>query len=393
MTADRWVSVSSARAVAGDSAGTAAATARAVEDARAGRPAALLLVMARWDLDLHAVARGAQEAAGGAVVAGTSTTTTFAGGADAPADVVVTALGGPGLEARAAASTAADPFARGAEVAAACRGAERAHATHVLLPNGTDGQQQAVVRGAYSELGPGVPIVGGGSDGDLVAFRSWQLLGGQVLENALVGVTIATDRPLGVGAAHGLHRVGDPLVVTDSDGLTVRALDGRPALDVYLERLSQLLGEDCGAASLAPGRLAALGYAHPLGLVRRRREEVRTVTGTDPVARTLSFVSEVPLGSLVHVMAGDEEEMVAGAGEACEQAVAALEGADPVGMVVFSCVARRELLSSTGHVREARSALTAAATDDVVLSYSCGEIARVSGAAGCHNQTVVALAL
>lgn len=344
--------------------------------------------MAHWELDLDAVAAAACDAAPGAVVAGTSTTTVFAGGEQQPADVVVTAIGGQGVSARGGMSTAADPFLRGAEAVAACGAGRRAHSTVLMLPTGTDGQQQATVRGAYSELGPSVPLIGGGSDGDMARRVTWQLLGRQVVENGLVVVRLDTDRPLGVGTGHGLSRVGEPMVVTDSDGLRVRSLDGRPALDVYLERLGHSTGGDLDADALAP-----LGFAHPLALVRRRREEVRTVVGMDVVQRSLEFVSEVPTGSLVSVMAGGEQDMLAGAVHACRDAVAGLGGAAVSGMLVFSCIARRELLSHEGHLGEARAALDAAGGADVVLNYSCGEIARVSGAAGCHNQTVVALAL
>nr|WP_240897384.1 FIST N-terminal domain-containing protein [Kineococcus vitellinus] len=344
--------------------------------------------MARWDLDLGAVAAGAHAAAGGAAVVGTSTGTVFARGGQQAADVVVTAVGGPGVSVGTGASTAADPHARGVEAVTACGNAGRAHSTVLLLPTGTDGQQQAVVRGAYSVLGPAVPLVGGGSDGDMARRVTWQLHGREVVENGLVAVRLDTDRPVGVGTGHGLARTGEPMVVTDSDGLLVRGLDGRPALDAYLERLGVRAEDGVDAAALAP-----LGFAHPLALVRRRREEVRTVVGMDVAARSLEFVSEVPPGSLVSVMSGGQEDMLAGAVGACADAVAGLGGAEVAGMVVFSCIARRELLSHEGRLGEARAALSAAAGPEVVLNYSCGEIARVSGAAGCHNQTVVALAL
>lgn len=385
-------------ATAGAGSDVRTATARAVERARAGRWPALLVVMARHDLDLTAIGAGASDAADGAVVVGTSTSTVYAGGgrdtgdgrspAAAPADVVVMALGGPGLEARAGISDALDPFERGARAVSDCGPARRAHSTVLMLPNGTDGHQQTMVRGVYSELGPSVPLVGGGSDGDLVRRRSWQLLGSDVVENGLVVARLDTDRPLGVGVGHGLSRVGEPMVVTDSDGLVIRGLDGRPALDVYLERL----GVDPAAFSTQEA-LAPLGFAHPLSLVRRRREEVRTIIATDLRRRTMEFVSEVPTGSMVSVMAGGPREMHTGAVQACQDAVAGLGGAAPAGMVVFSCIARRELLSPDGRQGEAHAAREAAGGVDVVLNYSCGEVARVSGAAGCHNQTVVALAI
>ncbi len=371
----------------------AAATARAVERARAGRQAALVLVMARWDLDLGAVAAGASEAAAGAAVAGTSTGTAFARGGQQAADVVVTVIGGLGVSARTGASTASDAHARGVEAVSVCGDSQRAHSTVLLLPTGTDGQQQAMVRGAYSVLGPAVPLIGGGSDGDIAGRVSWQLHGREVIENGLVAVRLDSDRPLGVGIGHGLARTGEPMVVTDSEGLRVRGLDGRPALDAYLERLGVQGGVELDAGTLDAGALAPLGFAHPLALVRRRREEVRTIVGMDIAERSLEFVSEVPPGSMVSVMSGDQDDMLAGAVRACADAVARLGGGEVAGMIVFSCIARRELLSHEGRLGEARAALSAAAGPEVVLNYSCGEIARVSGAAGCHNQTVVALAL
>jgi len=389
MAADRWMTVGSADA-GGD---PAAAAARAASDALAGREAALLVVMASWRLDLRAVLAGVRSVSGAAAVVGTSTGTSFARSDEAPADVVVTALGGPGVSVRTAASTAADADARGAEVAAVAADPDREHVVLLVLGSGTDGLLQDVVQGAYSALGPGVPLVGGGSDGDIDGSRTWQLHGDDVLQDGLVAAAISTDRPLGVGVAHGLARRGRPLVVTGSEGTLVRSLDGRPALDVYLERLRAEGALPEGPADPDLASLLAAGAPHPLGLARRRGDVARTLWSADLAERTLTFVSPLPQGSAVHVMGGDEAAMVAGAQDACAQAVAGLEGAPAAGMVVFSCIARRGLLSDGSRREEVAAARTASGTEDVALTFSVGEVARVSGAAGCHNQTVVALAV
>jgi len=385
MDADRWMTVGSADA-GGD---PAAAAARATSDALRGREGVLVVVMASWRLDLRAVLAGVRSVSGGAAVVGTSTGTSFARSGDAPADVVVTALGGPGLSVR----TAADADARGAEVAAVAAGPDREHVVLLVLGSGTDGLLQAVVQGAYSVLGPGVPLVGGGSDGDIDGSRTWQLHGSDVLQDGLVGAAISSDRPLGVGCAHGLSRRGRPLVVTGSEGTLVRSLDGRPALDVYLERLRAERALPPGPADPDLATLLAAGGPHPLGLSRRRADVARTLWSADLAERTLTFVSPLPQGSAVHVMGGDEDAMVAGARDAFAQAVAGLGGTPAAGVLVFSCVARRSLLSDGSRRQEVAAARAAACTEDVALTFSVGEVARVSGAGGCHNQTVVALAV
>ncbi|NAZ81163.1 hypothetical protein GTR02_04970 [Kineococcus sp. R8] len=349
--------------------------------------------MASWRLDLTAVLAGVRAAGGDAAVVGTSTGTAFARSGTAPSDIVVTALGGPGISVRTAASTDADADRRGTEVAAAALRPDKEHVVLLLLGSGTDGRLQDVVQRAYTALGPGVPLVGGGSDGDIDGARTWQFHGDDVLQDGLVGAAISSDRPLGVGCAHGLARVGLPLVVTSSDGTLVHSLDGRPALDVYLERLRAAGALPPGPADPDLATLLAAGAPHPLGLSRRRADVARTLWSADLAARTLTFVSPLPQGSAVHVMSGDHDAMLAGAQAACTQAVDGLAGAPAQGMVVFSCVARRGLLGDGRRREEVAAARTATGGEDVALTFSVGEVARVSGAAGCHNQTVVALAV
>ena len=64
-----------------------------------------------------------------------------------------------------------------------------------------------------------------------------QLFNDEVLEDAVVGAWLASDAPLGIGVQHGWRRVGEPMLVTGSEGSKVLTLDDQPALDVYLERL------------------------------------------------------------------------------------------------------------------------------------------------------------
>ena len=75
------------------------------------------------------------------------------------------------------------------------------------------------------------------------------------------------------------------------------------------------------------------------------------------------------------------------------EAVAALEGAPPLGFVAFDCIARRGVLGEPGIRREIERIAAYAGGAPVAGFYTYGEIARTSGMRGFHNQTLVVLAL
>jgi len=92
-------------------------------------------------------------------------------------------------------------------------------------------------------------------------------------------------------------------------------------------------------------------------------------------------------------METDAESLVLGAKESVSQAVAELDGAAPVGVVVFDCGARRIMLGEQGLAAEVGA--MSSVLGDVPFGgfYTYGEIARTQGARGMHHLTVVSLAL
>jgi hypothetical protein len=215
-----------------------------------------------------------------------------------------------------------------------------------------------------------------------------QLHNGEVRRNAVVAAAIASDAPLGIGVRHGWRRVGDPMVVTRSDGNWVYALDDAPALDVYLDRL----GAPVAARSDAQ---AFIGFAltHPLGLSRRSGEEVRFVAGADFADRSLLCVAQVPQGGLTWFMDGDDASVLEATDAACRDALAVLDDRPPLGLVAFDCIARRGVLGEAGIRAEVGRIAGFAAGAPVAGFYTYGEIARTHGISGFHNQTLVVLAV
>jgi hypothetical protein len=218
--------------------------------------------------------------------------------------------------------------------------------------------------------------------------RTHQFHDGRVLTDAVVGAAISSDGPIGIGVRHGWSRVGEAMVVTRSADNRVLELDGRPALDAYLDRLDA--PEDARTDAAAFTRFA---LAHPVGLTRRAGpDQIRCVNQADFEERSIRCVAEVPQGGLAWFMEGDIDSSIAAAEGACTDAMAALDG-PPIGLVAFDCAGRRRFLGDQGIADEVACMSRSANGAPLSGFYTYGEIARTHGISGFHNQTIVVLAL
>ncbi len=359
-----------------------AAVVLAAGDALAAGPdPRLLLTFAAPGYDLAVVAATLAAAAPGIPQLGCTTAGELGPGGPAQDSLVVVALGGPGFTVSTVAVPEAgrDLRAAGAEAAAALGDvADRPHRALLLLADALAGDQLELVRGAYSVAGAGVPLVGACAGDGLRMRATGQLHDGQALTGAVVAAAIGSDAPLGVGVHHGWRPHGEPLHVTRAAGPDVLTLDGRPALDVYLERL--------GAPAEVAGDRAAFArvvHDHPLGVRRHAGGPlVRLVVGADPDRRSLRTVAEIPQGGLAWLMACDPTAQGAAGYAACAEAIGALGGAAPLGVVAFGSAARR-------------AAPIGVQVPGVPVAgfYGYGEIARAHGATGFHNHALAVLAV
>jgi hypothetical protein len=376
-TSERWFGAGHSTAADSTKAGAEAAAA-----AIARRSAAAVFVFTSGGHDPAAVlaAVRAEAGPGAVIVGGTGFGELSAAGATGNG-VAVAALGGAGFTVRAHAAGIGERGTRaaGAEVAGVMAGLDAPHAALMLLADGTAIGPQEIIRGAYSVVGAAVPLVGG-----LTADRR-QFFGDRVLDNSVVGVAIGSDRPIGIGIAHGWRRTEPPMIVTRSAGGRVYEFDGEPALDVLLRR--------CGVSGTAHDLFAGGVNLRPLGLSRRSGEDIRSLHGGDDQERSVFGTAEIPQGALVWLMESEPDELVAGGRSAVGAAVSALGGAAPLGVLAFDCGGRKLHLGERG-TRDEVAAMRAALGDVPFAGfYTMGEIARVRGASGLHQLTLVALAL
>lgn len=383
----RWVGAGSSR----DPDASAAATS-AYSDALQGRADPRLLVVFASDAyDLTALLAALRDAAPDVPLIGCSTAGEIARSGAGDSGVVVMALGGPGFQIATAAASVTDVGLReaGRTVAqAAERVADSTHRVLLVLSDGLAGDQEEIVRGAYSVVGAEVPLVGGCAGDDLRMVQTSQLYDGQLLKGSVVAAAIGSEAPFGIGVEHGWRRVGEPMVVTATEGVRVMTLDDEPALDLYLRRL--------GAPAEAwtdPAAFTRFALTHPLGVSRRSTEEVRMVAEADFAERALVCIARVPQGGLAWIMEGDSESVLTATSDACASALSGLNGQAPLGLFAFDCIARRGVLGDAGIQQEVDRLSEHAASAPVGGFYTYGEIARNSAVGGFHNQTLVVLAI
>jgi len=382
----RWLAVGSSTEPDSRLAGQQAARA-ALEDT----DAKLLIVFAAEQHDLDALLGGINETSGGVPLIGCSTAGEIGPAGPLESSVVVTAIGGPGFTVQTAVATGATGRVReaGAEAAAAADGLSAApYQALLLLVDGATPEQEDVLRGAYGVVGASIPLVGGCA-GTRDESRPTQLYGDRVLTDAVVAAAIGSDAPIGIAAGHGWTKVGDAMTVTGSRHGRVLSFNDEPALDVYLRRL--------GAPVEAYTELSAFrafAATRPLGIRRRSGDEVRDVHGEPSFTdRSLHCGGEITQGGLVWCMEGDAESALQSTDAACQDALVALDGRPPLGLIAFDCVSRRGLLGESGVAEEVRRIAKHADGAPVAGFYTWGEIARTRGINGFHHQTLVVLAV
>jgi hypothetical protein len=270
-----------------------------------------------------------------------------------------------------------------ARTARAALGDERSpYATLLIFVDGLASEQQALVNGLHRVAGASVPIVGGAAADDRSLSKTYVFYGDRVLHDAAVAIWIGSDHPIPVTVGHGWHPIGLPMLVTRAEGQIVHEIAGRPARAVFEEDIRKGNTDD-----LDKVRLGGYYSTHAFGLIEPDGSPlIRGVFMGDGLIQTFS---PLPVYSAVQIMGCDADDLLTMSQDVAERALA---GRDASVLLVFSCIARLDILQERGPEEAAR--LQAAAGPVPVFGvYTYGEFARTTSVAGYHNATVTAIAL
>ena len=233
-----------------------------------------------------------------------------------------------------------------------------------------------LVGAIYRVLDDDVPVVGG-TAGDQWRFqRTWQFHDDRVVSDSMALLLLDGDFALNVGVFSGWAPIGGDGRVTDVVGNLVRAINGEPATRFY----TRLFGE---AVEYSP--------EHPLAVLHEdgRLAYLRAPLSSHPDG-SITFAGDVPPGALVRMTHASRDEILAGCTASVTAAAERVRA--PLGALVISCAARKQVLGT--RTQEEVDAVTRAlgGADVPVLGfYSYGEIGPMQGrtCADFHNETFV----
>jgi hypothetical protein len=352
-----------------------------------GRRASVVIAFPPASLEARAAVEQAAAAADGAPVAGMTS----------DGVITVDGLRGDGCSALAlddsvevgvgvTARASVDPRRAGRDAAeAALRGlAERSGHTLLLLFLDPDsGDHAEILWGVYEVAGGHVPLVGGGANGRFPA----QFALGSTGRDSVVAVALRSPAPIGVGVADGCIPLAAPSIVTRASGMTIQSLDGRPAENVYLEKLGR------SRVELADAEFEALCVPHPLGQpalsghVRLRHVRSRAAGGG------LTCAARIPPDSVVTFMQQTPDTIRESAAQAVRDALEPLDG-PPRAALVFDCAGRKRALGQrVGSGVEAVLSTFGRAAPPLAGLWTRGEVGRVRGPEGDRNHAIVVVAL
>lgn len=362
----------------------------AAVDGLGGARPSLVLVFPDGDLDPADQLAQAERRAAGAPLAGM--TASGAVGSEGPLERGCSALAfGPDIQAAVgvAPGASADPRAAGAHAAReALRelGERRGDNLLIALMLDASGDQSRAIAGAYEVAGAAVPLVGGGAGGSLAS----QLGGGGLRRDSVVAVALRSEHAIGVGHAHGCSPRATPSVVTRGRGRTLEQLDGRPAQDVYLEKLGRV------GDSPTDADFSRMATVHPLAQPELRGDvRLRHVLGR-AAGGGLACATHIPTNATIEFTEQTPDAIVRSTWDAVSDALAPLGGASARAALVFDCAGRRSALGGPGEQLDAEAAALRGSfgrpAPPLAGLYTRGEVGRVRGAKGDRNHAVVVAA-
>ncbi|WP_421947369.1 FIST signal transduction protein [Phaeodactylibacter xiamenensis] len=198
-----------------------------------------------------------------------------------------------------------------------------------LMPN-----IASFLSGLYDRLGDRVNFIGGGAGSLTLEQKPCLLTPNGLLQDAAVIALLDYDTHLGV--KHGWKRLAGPIVATRTSHNIIYELNWEEAFTVY----KNYVEKDCDC-KMSPANFFEISKCYPFGISKSNAEEVVR----DPISVNsdggLVCVGEVPENTVLNIMKGIPENLIAAAAEAVEETLNQSAHNDYVRhTMVVDCVSR-----------------------------------------------------
>lgn len=242
-----------------------------------------------------------------------------------------------------------------------------------------------------AQLGPGVPVVGGGATSedpvaDPAATSGMQFANDAVIDGGISLLLFSGPLDYAIGVETGWRGVGPRATVTRVAEGNVVEINGRAAVEFF----DRYAGTAPGQAPPIANPLAVYATPHATDFY------LRTPTALDHATGQVTLFGSVPEGATVQLTVAATDDILEGARASMSDALARFPaGGKPEAALLYSCVVRRFLLGTrTGREMEAAQGVVGGAMP-VAGFYCMGEIAPFAdgGPAKFHNATMVSVLL
>ncbi len=221
-----------------------------------------------------------------------------------------------------------------------------------------------------SALPAGLPIIGGLSSGDLQNNIGYQIGGTQSGTGNMAAAFLRGNIKMGIGYGHGWYPVGSRFRITRSRGFWLRALDGQPASETY----SQLFGQPARDWSFPP--LNYMTRIYPLGFEQANSKGLAIRAPLRVEADGSFRMNALPQdGRDAYLLVGSADACQEAARQAAQQAVMALDGAQPAFALVFVDLAWQLLMQAKPNMEIKALAEILGPDVPIVGGYTLGQIA------------------
>ncbi len=258
-----------------------------------------------------------------------------------------------------------------------------------FLASGIDIADDLCIKAFESVFGPEVTIFGATSSDNMKGFISFQAVDDKVFEHGAYAVGFSDPTlTIDTQATHGFMAVGEPLVVTKSNGHIIEEFNGKPAWQEYTKRLGLPETATCGDSipvgalgeKLSPELAKEYGNNHIL----------RVVTKHD--GNNMYYATQCPIGTELWLTKRDEELIFSEMDRMVKVMNERANGKTPVAVFHADCLARGRFLFD----RIIKEELVSKMQNPFYVDGNCppwlgmygfGEFARLGGKNEYHNYT------
>lgn len=257
------------------------------------------------------------------------------------------------------------------------------------LASGIDIDNNAMIRAIEEVFGKDVTIFGATSSDNMKGVISYQAHNNQVFEHGAYLVGFA-DKELKIEtqATHGFVAIGEPMVVTKSNGHIIEELNGNPAWEEYTKRLGLPVTSTCGDSI----PIGALGEKLPIDLANEYGNShiLRVVTKHE--GNSMYYATDCPVGTNLWLTTRHEELIFTEMDKMVSQMKSRIGNGKVVAVFHADCLARGRFLFNRILKDELVSKMQFPFYENGQCPpwlgmYGFGEIARLGGINTYHNYT------